>query len=278
MEEVGRRIIVKFLSLVIAPLDNSKLRLIAYIGIIIFFSGCGQRNNNDSKKLTIYLAKDTLESDNYLLFIENADSFSTNDIYGDIDYRSKLTDTIGNWHERAIKIQYYLSSKFGNYFYTTDTTLVLLLEDGKKETFALWDEQKDEGYNFEHYFDNINYYLLRVQFGEGNCWMLVNRKNGFKKYISGLPYISNDLKKIICINSDLEAGYSFNGLELYTIQADSLQTLFSKETEWGPIDLKWVNGNQFFIKREHFHVDSLTSVQDNKIDFKLVTFEKKRGQ
>ena len=120
--------------------------------------------------------------------------------------------------------------------------------------------------------------MLRVQFGEGNCWMLVNKKNGFKRYISGLPYISNDNKKIITVNTDLEAGYSFNGLELFSILTDSLRTEFSKETEWGPTDVKWINENQVFLKREHFLVDSITSNQDNIIDYKLMTIEKKTSR
>jgi hypothetical protein len=254
------------------------MRQVTYILTIILFASCGQGNEKGSASHSAVAPIDTLIADNYVLSFENADSFATTDIYGDLNYRTQLTDTIGNWHNRAAKIQSYLTSKFGDNFFTTDTTLVLRLSNGKTETFALWDEKKDEGYNFEHYFDNIDYYLLRVQFGEGNCWMLVNKKNGFKRYISGLPYISNDNKKIITVNTDLEAGYSFNGLELFSILTDSLRTEFSKETEWGPTDVKWINENQVFLKREHFLVDSITSNQDNIIDYKLMTIEKKTSR
>jgi hypothetical protein len=153
--------------------------------------------------------------------------------------------------------------------------LVLKLGNGKISNFAKWDSENDEGYTFEHYFDKIDYYLLRVQWGEGNCWMLVNRKNGFKKYIGGLPYISLDNKQILTTNMDLEAGYSFNGFELYSILADSLKTEFSKTTVFGPTDVKWINENEFLLKREHFHVDTLTGNQDNIVDYKKVTIEKK---
>ncbi len=208
-----------------------KMRQITYILTIILFASCGQRNQNGAYDQSTILAIDTLVADNFVLSFENVDSFATTDIYGDLNYRIKLTDTIGNWHNRAVKIQAYLTNKFGDYFFTTDTTLVLKLSNEKLETFPLWDEEKEEGYNFEHYFDKIDYYLLRVQWGEGNCWLLVNRKNGFKKFIKGLPYISNDNNQIVSINSDLEAGYSFNGLELFSILTDSLKTEFSKETE-----------------------------------------------
>lgn len=254
------------------------MRQLTYILTILLFAACGQRNETGSTGKTTALLLDTLIANNYILTFEKTDSFPTTDIYGDLNFRVGLTDTIGNWHERAEKIQSYLADKFGNYFYSTDTTLVLRLVDGNTISFAKWDDGKDEGYNFENYFDNIDYYLLRVQWGEGNCWMLVNRKNGFKKYINGVPYISIDNKEIISINSDMEAGYSFNGLELYTILADSLKTEFSKKTQWGPTDVKWISENKFLLKRELFHIDSLTGNQDNIIDYKLVTIAKKTSQ
>ena len=221
---------------------------------------------------------DTLTANNFVLTFYNSDSFPSTDIYGDLKYRINLTDTIGNWHNRAIKIQSYFANKFRDYFFTTDSTLILKLADGKTLSFLKWDNEKDEGYNFEHYFDKIDYYLLRVQWVEGNCWMLVNRKNGFKKYISGLPYISLDNKQILTTNIDLEAGYSFNGLELCSILADSLKTEFSTETVFGPKDVKWISNNEFLLRREHFHVDTITGNQDNIIDYKRVTLEKKTSQ
>lgn len=270
---------------------------------IILFVSCGQRNNhetsskasvltldtlatdnavlpfeNETSSKTSVLTSDTLTTDNYVLFFENADSFPTTDIYGDLNHRINLTDTIGNWHDRATRIQAYLIDKFGDYFYTTDSTVVLRLANGKTKSFANWDHENEEGYTFEHYFAKINYYLLRVQWVEGNCWMLVNRKNGFKKYINGLPYISADNKKILAINTDLEAAYSFNGIELYAVLADSLQQVFSKETVFGPIDVKWLGENQFLLKREHLHFDRITWNQDYIIDYKRVTIEKKTSR
>lgn len=254
------------------------MRQLTIILTLIIFVSCGQRNNNTTSSQTSVMTLDTLTAHNYVLTFYNSDSFPTTDIYSDLNYRINLTDTIGNWHNRAVKIQSYLADKFRDYFYTTDSTLVLKLADGKTSSYAKWDSENDEGYTFEHYFDKIDYFLLRVQWGEGNCWMLVNRKNGFKKYISGLPYISLDNKQILTTNTDLEAGYSFNGLELYSILADSLKTEFTKETVFGPTDVKWISDNKFLLRREHFHVDTITGNQDNIIDYKGVTIEKKTSQ
>lgn len=252
-----------------------KMRKLLILLILIISFSCVQRKSSKKTNQTIVLPLDTLRVDNYVLTFYNSDSFPRTDIYGDLDYRNSLTDTIGNWHDRAEKIQSYLTQKFHDYFYTTDSTLVLKLADGKTLSFLKWDNENEEGYNFEHYFDKIDYYLLRVQWSEGNCWMLVNRKNGFKKYISGLPYISLDNKKILTINTDLDAGYSFNGFELHIILTDSLKTAFIRETVFGPKDLKWISDNEILLRREYFHVDTLTGNQENIIDFKRMTIQKK---
>ncbi|MDR1761047.1 MAG: hypothetical protein LBR55_01210 [Bacteroidales bacterium] len=214
---------------------------------------------------------DTMKINDYLLTFEDADSFEQIDIYGDLDYRNKLTDTVNrNWGERARKIQTYLTDQFGDYFYATDTMLVLKLANNDTLSFVTEGENTDghTSYIFEHYFDQIDYFLLQVLYWEGNSWLLVNRKNGFKKEITGLPYISEDNTKIITVNSDLDAGYTFNGIELYTILADSLQTEFRKETEWGPLDVKWINENEFLLKREYYHNNG------NNVDYTRVKIEK----
>ncbi len=259
------------------------IKQITYILTIMLCAACGQNNRNAAKKSTNLQLNtlsetnlDTLMANNYLLTFEDTDSFEKTDIYGDLDYRTKLTDTIENFFNKAQTIQTYLTKQFGDYFYVTDTMLVLKLSDGNTINFDRYVEEKDwdndglETYIFEHYFKNIDYYLLMVQYYEGNDWMLVNRKNGFKKKIHGLPYISRDNKKIIVVNSDIDAGYNFNGIELYTVLADSLQTEFHRETKWGPIDVKWIDENEFLLKREYWHNDG----NRKSIDYKRVNINK----
>lgn len=265
------------------------IRLITILTLLIFVS-CGQQSDKNSLSEQTYSQNDkkqvsekenisdldSIVADNYVISFQEAKPFTRTDIYGDLEYRINLTDSIGNWHNRAKKIQDYLQTKFPDYFTTTDSTLILRLANGQDLTFPYWDSDKDEGYNFEHYLKDIDYYLLRVQWGEGNCWLMVNRQNGFKKYINGLPYIYKD--QLLTINTDLEAGYSFNGIDLYTLTNDTLRAEFSKETTWGPTDIKWINENQFLVKREHFYADSITGEQNNKIDYKLGTIRRKTSR
>lgn len=256
------------------------MKELTYLLTIILLACCGQRSNSNSTGQTTALALDTLVTEDYILTFDSTDDFATTDIYGDLNYRITLTDSLDNWGTKAAAIQSYLLKKSYQYFYVTDSTLVVMLMNGTTKIFSNINNENDDykHYYFEHYFNKIDYYLISVSLYEGGYWILVNRKNGFSKVICGLPYISNDNKKIVSINSDLDAGYTFNGIELFSILTDSLRTEFRKATQWGPIDVKWVSENQFLIKREHFNVDSITGYQNNIIDYKRVTIEKKTIQ
>jgi len=238
--------------------------------LILLFNSCNTNNNiknNDSKEDLSSNVIDTLIAGDYILKFENADSFPPNYPYDLYKEKLKLIDSLSifNSHEEAIAFQNFLAKKYGDkYFYENDTSLVLKLDNGKKLFFPFWDEERQEGFNFEYYYENIGYYLLHVQWYEGDCRMLVNKKNGYKRYIGGLPYISNDGKKIMVIYKDLDAQYSFNGIQLFSVLQDSLKLEFSRYIDsWGPDYIKWINENQVLIKR-----DSLSSH-----DFKLLTIE-----
>jgi len=116
---------------------------------------CGQKNNSDSTSETTTLKLDTLIADNYILTFESADSFAKTDIYGDLNYRTKLTDTIHNWGKKAEKIQSYLLDKFDNHFNVTDSTLVLSLVDGTNKILS---NNTNEGDDYKHYYFQHKFY------------------------------------------------------------------------------------------------------------------------
>jgi hypothetical protein len=242
--------------------------------LILLFYSCNTNNNtknNDSKEDSSSNVIDTLIAGDYILKFENVDSFPPNYAHEFESFKNKLKDSFSyNTDEIRKAYNKFLFKKYGNkYFYLTDSTLVLNLDNGKKLSFYFWDEKSEKGFDFEYYYKNIDYYLLSVGFYEGWCWMLVNKKNGFKCYIKGLPYISNDKKKILAINEDLYVGFSFNGIELYSVLQDSLKLEFSKELEtWAPVYLKWINENQVLLRRK-----ILDSNMKIKYDFKLLTIE-----
>ena len=169
-------------------------------------------------------------------------------MYADDVERQKLIDSFGNWHENAMKVEKYLTGKYKDHFSRKGNVLTLKLANGK--TLALNEKNNvGESYSFENYFPEIDYYLIRVQYDEGNTYLLVNRKNGYKKYVFGQIRVSPSQTQIASVNSDFEAGYSENGIQLFAIQGDTLACKFQAtiDANWGPANIKWINENQLHI-------------------------------
>jgi hypothetical protein len=246
-------------------------QLLLLIAIVIFAS-CQEPN---SKPAIINNPTDSLNTDYYTLLFYPQDSFPAVKFYDDEDERNKLIDSNWNWHQKAMTIQKYLAEKHKDLFFLTDSTLVLKLENGKTKSYTLVDTIKDESFAFEQYFKNINYYLLRVQYNEGNAWMLVNRQNGFQKYIGGVPYISPNNQHILVLGADLEAGYNFNGIELYSVAKDSLNLEFSKETKFGPNEANWISNDHFLLKRDLVDTDSVNQTKSFRVNYCSVQLIKK---
>ncbi|HEY8366868.1 MAG TPA: hypothetical protein VIL57_06950 [Bacteroidia bacterium] len=247
------------------------------LNLVIFIAACG--NNKEITTVTEIAEEGTtlnkeveiLQAGEYELQIEETESFAETDIFGD---KALIDSLIKSYEDPKFKPKHYdtyYKDRFGQYFYNTDSALVVILADGSelKMEDNLEDGDSYLQHSFHYYFPEIDYYLIDLQLYEGFCSKLINRKNGKEKIIFGKPYLSLDKSKIVCINSDLVAGFTFNGIELYTIKGDSLQTEFVLETEWGPSDLKWLNENQFLLKVEYFSLD------EELIDYKLVTIKKK---
>lgn len=192
---------------------------------------------------------DTVKANSYTLIFSPTDSVQMTDIFGDSGLRHQVTDSFKNSHERAIFIEKYLAEKFKKYFKANDSTLTLFLRNDKELRFPKWDEEKDAGYNFEHYFSDIDYILLHVQWGEGNDWMLVNRKNGFKKNIIGEPYVSPSSKRILTVNSAMP-GYGDSGIELLSVSGDTLKNEFGVLRNWGATGAKWLTDDKVIIEED----------------------------
>ncbi len=193
---------------------------------------------------------DTIIKEGIKIYFTQISEADFNPYYIDQEERNRIIKNLDNSHEKAIAIENYLTQQFRDYFSTTDSTLTLFLENNEKIILPKWDKELDLGYNFENYFPQTNYILLYVQYYEGNGWMLVNRKNGFKRFMHGQPYFSPDNKSILTASVDLEADYSFNGIEYYKLQNDTLTKILElKIKDWGPEKIKWTSNSSAVIAK-----------------------------
>lgn len=208
----------------------------------------------ETLELSTYI-NDTIELQNHNLLFQEADSTSFKPYYEDQSVRSELTSSEGNWHRRAKIIEEYLGAddRFGDVFDANDSTLTLNLLKDSTITLSKWDYSKDYGYNLEHFFRDKQLYLLRIQYSEGNSWMLVNRESGELTYIEGLPYFSPSNTRFVTIGLDMEAGYNMNGIEYFNYSKESISKVWQLNIlNWGPKNIKWQNDSTLIVQRTYW--------------------------
>ena len=180
--------------------------------------------------------QDTVAVSNYRLFFSAADSTPVPDFL----------------EQHGIKV----SGGQMAYFTADKDQLGLLLENGDTAILK-HDTTKAEHYQFFVHLPQINYHLVRVQYPEGNSYLLVNARTGKKTSIIGLPYISPSKQYIIAANEDLIAGHSANALQLLKIEKDSLANQFILDIKgWGPEKIKWLSDSSFIIQKKMALIDS----------------------
>lgn len=194
---------------------------------------------------------DTISIGNYMLYFSPTDLIPFPLYYSDQKIRDSFWRVFGNSHDAANAVENYLEKKLPEIFTSDDSTLILYLANGKKLVLPKWDEDEMRGYCFEGYFPQIDYVLLYVQHYEGNAYALINRENGYNRQIHGKPYFSNNHNSFITANVDMEAGYSFNGIEYYTLTTDSVVRQFELGiSNWGPAKAKWINDENIILVQE----------------------------
>jgi hypothetical protein len=217
----------------------------------------GNKENSENKKWFEPETLDTILNFSFRiqLTLKHTDSVFINEYFLDRKPLDSITKQFDNRHLEALAIEKYLL-KTNNEFVKRDSKgLYVKLKDG------IWkllphDEISDESDNtFEHFFKEFGYYSIRVQWGEGNGYKLVNYLDGTVTPIIGRPYFSPDGQYIISVNCDIEAGYSENGFQLFRIKNKQLQHLGEyKPDAWGPISAKWLDNNMVILKNQTVEV------------------------
>ncbi|MBX2841477.1 MAG: hypothetical protein KTR26_06875 [Flammeovirgaceae bacterium] len=122
-----------------------------------------------------------------------------------------LTQDINNVYRKSLAIEGYQLKKFGTRVKRENNELFIKLDDGNWFQLQNNPDSDENAHSFEYYFDDFGFYSIRVQWGEGNGYKLVNSKTGAITNIIGRPFFSPDGTSIIALGNDIEAGYSDNG-------------------------------------------------------------------
>ncbi len=135
----------------------------------------------------------------------------------------------------------------------------LIMENGEYLTI------KDHLSNAHDYYlrDNlgeIGYYCLYQTYdGEGHTGRFINSRTGESFTGAGFPILSKTNERFIIANADLEAGYSWNGIEIFKVNENDV-TLEYKEgfNTWGPTNVMWVDNEHIKFTKIHLQPEDWT--------------------
>jgi hypothetical protein len=197
------------------------------------------------------LSDTTLLFPNYKVIVESMDTVAIPDLYKDTKTREAIFNRHDNYYEAGKDLEKYLAKTESKHFKRDKRNLILPLDNGKTKILKdiNWGSDSDISYTYQHFFSNINSYLVRIQYYEGEAYLLVNKTNGEEVYTIGETYISPSTQKVMAICEDLEAGYTINGLEMIDMKDGKFKKKFIIQGgNWAPTSLKWLDDNSIVLK------------------------------
>jgi len=171
-----------------------------------------------------------------------------------------LTKDFDNSYQMSLAIEEYQLKKFGSRVRREDNELFVKIDDGSWLQLRNNPNYDEAGHTFEYYFEKIGFYSIRVQWGEGNGYKLVNSKTGEISDIIGRPYFSPDGTLLIALGNDIEAGYSTNGFQLLGNDLGTLTELgIFLPGSWGCLSAKWLTNNTLILKNQSLEFSDTSS-------------------
>ncbi|KAB1160469.1 hypothetical protein F7018_00915 [Tenacibaculum aiptasiae] len=190
-------------------------------------------------------------NNSYSIILKNTDSIPITEYFLEIEVLDSLTTLHNNSHRTALEIEKYLLNINKEFAKKDSAGLHLKMTNNNWKLISL-DPNTDETDNtFEHYFKDFGFYSVRTQWGEGNGYKLINDISGETTKLFGRPYFSENGKFLISVNSDIEAGYSNNGFQLFQNINGKLKNIGSyKPDGWGPFSAKWIDNSTVILKNK----------------------------
>lgn len=132
--------------------------------------------------------------------------------------------------------------------------LVLSLAGNKmmilRDSLSNSDNTEQITYNYWGHFNEVGFYIIKVQYYESGEYLLINDKTGIKTQVWGEPKLSPDKKHIVSASNGIEYDILPNGIQMWLIQKDALKLEWEyKQKQWGPDGIIWINQNCFYFTK-----------------------------
>ena len=136
-------------------------------------------------------------------------------------------------------------------------SLILYFSNGSEKIYVNkpLTEMMDDFTQYYYYgkVKEVGYHVLFVGMYESFTYLLVNEKNGKETYMCGIPVVSPNKKHLAATCCDLEAGFVFNGVQMYDVTSDSLFPVWERElSKWGADEMAWMNNHSLVVKKQQY--------------------------
>jgi hypothetical protein len=213
------------------------------------FAGCSQSPNPEEQVRIGALPEiDTFYFGNRLVHVKKSDK-NTFD---------KLPGFTENWN--AHKEEKNKLKKDAKWVYRNSDTLFFNIAGNKKVTLVNSSNNLSDNTVVYHYvgvIPELNKYLIFAALWEGFNYVLIDKETGDTTITIGFPVASPDKKYFVCGNCDLIAGYTFNGIELYTNENKPKQLASRELKNWGINNIRWLDNSSLIVSASFFDTASV---------------------
>jgi hypothetical protein len=149
---------------------------------------------------------------------------------------------IQNTHECAQAVEKMQLPKYPQLVSRQGGTLRLALKSGGAVELrdVATNGEKDTFYSFREYFPDLGYYLVHVQYWEGDAYLMVNYRTGERSTLHDLFLLSPNRQRLATLSLDMDAGYNPTAVQIWGITPEKLTLEYSYEPKgWGPSQGAW---------------------------------------
>lgn len=165
--------------------------------------------------------------------------------------------------------------KYENFISRSGDSLIIKTTDGGNVYLVTRQSDNDDLaiYDFIQDMPDINQWLVLGSYWESYGYLLIDKTSGDTTHLYGMPVVSPDKKHIITFNQDLQAGFTFNGLQLLEMQNGKPVLIGAKELYyWGPDNVTWKNDHTLLVQQ------AFSNLTEGEQDMTTVYVELKMDQ
>ena len=166
-----------------------------------------------------------------------------------------------------------LVSQYPKYFAFANDTLTIKSGDISKTIPVnkplTYESEDEKNITLDRYFPELNWLVVREVYdgGESIGYQIIDIQHQLKTTdLAESPVVSPDNKQFINFGIDLEAGFTLNGLVIYSMDSQgSIKETFRNDDSWGVISAEWKSPTEISLTtRDYCNPEERDELCDKK--------------